>query len=60
MRIMKEKTYKKIKKTLEFEETGEMLCITIDLENISPETKKETITPFLDTLYKRVLQEITL
>ena len=57
---MQETTCKSIRKTLEFEESGEKLSVTVGLENISSKTKKETIVPFLDTLFEKVKEEINI
>lgn len=55
---MNEKTCKKIKKTLEFENSEEIFSLEIALENISPELDKKTIMSFLDTIYERLKDEI--
>lgn len=53
---MVEKTTKSIKKTLSFEKSGETFSIEIHLENVSQD--KNTVIPFLDTLYERIKEEI--
>lgn len=55
---MFEKTQKSIKKNLEFEESGERFSVEIQLENISPSTRKETVISFLNTLFERTIKEI--
>lgn len=55
---MKEETSKSIKKTLSFEESGEIFSVKITLKNISPTTHYSTITPFLNTLFDRAKDEI--
>ena len=45
-----ERTNRSIKKTLEFEKSGETLSIEITLENVSPD-KSTKIEKLLDTLY---------
>jgi len=52
---MLEKTSKSIKKSLNFEESGETFSIEIYLENVSQD--KNTIISFLDTLYERIKKE---
>ena len=47
---MNERTSRSIKKTLEFEKSGETLSIEITLENVSPH-KSTKIEKLLDTLY---------
>lgn len=56
---MLEKTSKSIKKSLNFEESGETLAIEISVENVSPICKKK-LKNFFDTLYKDALAEIIL
>lgn len=51
---MEEKTSRSIKKTLSFEKSGEVFSIEVTLENISPETKRDTALMFLDTLFERI------
>jgi len=58
VRVVEERTSKSIKKTLSFEKSGEIFSIKITLENISPRVNYSTISPFLDTLYERVKDEI--
>lgn len=55
---MQEKTCRSIRKSIEFEESGEKFSVTVNLENISHESKKETIVPFLDTLFRKIKEEI--
>ena len=56
---MEEKTCKSARKTLSFEKSGEILSVTISLENISPNTSKESIVSLVDTLFKEVKAMIT-
>lgn len=53
---MVEKTSKSIKKSLNFEKSGETFSIEVYLENVSQD--KNTIISFLDTLYERIKKEI--
>lgn len=55
---MKEQTCSSLKKTLRFEKTGEAFSICINIENVSPETKKETVISFLDTIFEKIKEEI--
>lgn len=55
---MTESTVKIVKKTLQFEESGETFSIEICLKNLSPSTKRDTIIPFLDTLFERTKSDI--
>lgn len=55
---MLEKTLKSIKKSLNFEESGETLAIEISVENVSPVHDKN-LKDFFDTLYREILAEIT-
>lgn len=54
---MKETTKRSVKKTLAFEESGQAFAVTIDIENTRPDTKHETIIPFLDTLFDNAKEE---
>ena len=56
---MKEGEIKKIRKTLEFEKIGETLAIEIEIINVSPEVKQETIFSMLDTLYEKAKKSIS-
>ena len=53
---MRENTSKSIKKSLNFEDSGETFSIEICLENVSQD--KNTVIPFLDTIYERIKKEI--
>ena len=49
---MHEVTCESIRKSIIFEESGEKFSVEVSLENLSCESKKETIVPFLDTLFQ--------
>lgn len=49
---MEESMCKCIKKSLNFEKSGETLSVEIRLENVSPETNQKTLLSFLDTIYQ--------
>lgn len=49
---MNERTSRSIKKTLEFEKSGETLSIEITLENVSLDKLKK-VEALLDALYER-------
>ncbi len=53
-----EKTTRTIQKSLHFEESGEILSISIGLENISPQIKADTFFPFLRTMFEHLLKEL--
>ena len=55
---MQEMTCKSITKSIGFEKSGEKFSVTVTLDNISSESKKETVVPFLDTLFKKIKEEI--
>ena len=55
---MVEDTKKTVKKTLFFEKNREEFSIEIGIENSSEKYKKDTIEPFLDTLFQRAKEEI--
>lgn len=55
---MVEDTKKTVKKTLFFEKNREGFSIEIGIENPSEKYKKDTIGPFLDTLFQRAKEEI--
>ncbi len=55
---MKEKTHKKIKKSLHFEKSGETFSVEIGLKNVSPDISKRVLRNQLDLLYKNALAEI--
>ncbi len=49
---MIEREIKKVRKTLEFESSGETLSVEIEIKNVSHTAKQDTISSMLDTLYK--------
>lgn len=51
---MEERTCKTIKRSLIFEKSGETLSVEVSLENVSPDTEKESLSNFLDSLYENV------
>ena len=55
---MSEKTIKTIKKSLDFEKSGETLSVEIELENVSPNVGTYTIISFLDALYERAKESL--
>ena len=55
---MQEKNRKKIKKSIYFENTGETFSVEIGVEDASPETKREMVIPFLETLFKRAIGQL--
>ncbi len=55
---MKERTTKRIKKSLDFEKSGETFSVEISLENVSPDMSMDTIAPFLDTLFENAKKMI--
>ena len=57
---MHEVTCRSIRKSIVFEESGEKLSVEVSLENLSCESKKETIVPFLDTLFGRIKEDINI
>ena len=52
-----ERTCKGIKKFLRFN-SGEIFSIELYIENISPQTSKDTIMPILDTLFESTKEAI--
>lgn len=57
---MHEVTCRSIRKSIAFEKSGEKFSVEISLENLSNESKKETIVPFLDTLFRKIKEEINI
>lgn len=57
-RDIEEKTTKTIKKSLNFEKSGETLSLEISLENVSPNISMDTIIHFLNTLFENTKKEI--
>lgn len=55
---MKEEKIKKARNALEFEGSGETLAIEIEIINVPPGVKQETISSMLDTLYEKAKQSI--
>ncbi len=55
---MKEKLFKSVTKSLEFEKSGETLSVTIGLENVSPNVSKESISNLLDGIYQTAKEAI--
>lgn len=55
---MKEMTVRSIKKSLEFEESGETFSVEINIENVSSKSKDEAIVPFLDTLFNKAKKDL--
>ena len=55
---MTEKTTKKVKKSLHFEESGETFSVELGLENVSPEIKPDTIMGYLDALFERAKERL--
>ncbi len=53
-----EKTTKTVKKSLNFEKSGETLSVEIALENVSPNINIDTVIPFLNTLFERAKEAI--
>lgn len=49
---MKEKSLKRVKQTVEFEKSGEIISVEIVLENIYPQTNKKAVYEYLDKLFK--------
>lgn len=43
---------RKVRKILEFERSGETLEVEIEMKNVSPAVKQDTISSMLDTLYE--------
>lgn len=55
---MREITKRSVRKTLVLEENGQTLSVTLDLENVCPAIKGETVFPFLDTLFDKAKKEL--
>lgn len=52
------KTCKSLKKTLNFEKSGEAFSIEIILENVSPQVDFDTICVYLKTIFEQILREL--
>lgn len=49
---MQETICRKLKKTLNYEKSGETLSVEISLENVSPDAKKENIISSLNAIFR--------
>ena len=55
---MIEKIQKSIKKTLEFEKSGETFSVEVNLIDVSPQIEKQKIKDFLSQLYEDIINSI--
>lgn len=60
MREVEERTCISIEKSLNFEKSGETFSVKICLENISPELKEDSISPYLETLFLKAIKDLKL
>lgn len=56
---MEVKTCKSVTKSLSFEKNGETLSVTISMENVSPNTSKDSIISLINTLFEETKNIIT-
>ncbi len=57
--MVEEKTCKSVTKSLSFEKNGETLSVTISMENVSPNTSKDSIISLINTLFEETKNIIT-
>ncbi len=57
---MEEITCISIEKSLNFKKSGETFSVKICLENISPELKEDSISPYLETLFLKAIKDLKL
>lgn len=55
---MQEDTYKKIKKSLRFEESGEEVYVEIGMKNVPPKIKTKAIIGFLKPLFEEAISQL--
>lgn len=56
---MEERTAKKIKKELHFENSRETYSVEICLENVSPQISTDTSLSFLNELFEHIKKELS-
>lgn len=54
---MDERKKLQVEQSIKFEKNGEILSVSITVENISPKINRETIVSQLDVLYKNLIND---